>query len=938
MKINSSLFQAHIKCPTKCWLRFTGEPVTGNAYAEWVQSQNESYRDTAIQRLRSEALHDDCAISPVQEGLKTSKWRLGFDVFGTSENLETCIHAIERVPPESRGKSAQFIPIRFVFTNKLGKDEKLLLAFDALVLSEIVGREVSIGKIIHGDNQAILKVKTSALAGAVRKHLEKITALLTCPTPPDLVLNRHCVECEFQARCRQKAIEKDDLSLLAGMNEKERKKLRSKGIFTVTQLSYTFRPRRRPKRLRDKREKYHHSLKALAIREKKIHIVGSPELKIEGTPIYLDVEGLPDRDFYYLIGLRIGNGESAVQHSLWADMVEDEGKIWREFLGILETVEKPILIHYGSYETTFLRRMCGRHGKPTEGAAGAKALETGVNLLSHIFAQIYFPGFSNGLKATADALGFKWVEAGSSGLKTIAWRCQWEKLRDTGCKEHLITYNAQDCEALSLVTDTVRQLVVRVGDSREPCVVRADAYEFAQRSKWRAFASSVSGFEYINSAAHWSYQRNRIYARSGGVKLKPKKRLPRRRHFSHVEMCVQWERSCVCPKCNRSYCAKVAVRSRTLQDIMFGRHSLKRRLVRYFFQTYRCRTCGNIFGVPERFHLSRKYGWNLVAYFFYHVIELGMPQRSVTKSFNRLFGFDLNPSTLNNLKIRTAQYYATTKQQILERVVHGSLIHADETRANIKGKSAFVWVLTSFSEVVYILSESREGEIIQTLLADFKGVLVTDFYTAYDSINCPQQKCLIHLMRDLNDEVLSNPFDEQLKQIVTAFGDLLKSVVETVDRYGLKKHFLRKHLRSVERYYHEVGQADYQSDAALKCKERFERNRDTLFTFLNHDGVPWNNNNAEHAVKAFARLRDVIAGSSSEQGLEEYLTLLSVCQTCKYMGVDFLDFLRSGEKDIHAFAESRRRQKHPSSSSTPASLPPDAIPSREKRGVRGGNP
>ena len=136
-------------------------------------------------------------------------------------------------------------------------------------------------------------MKTSALAGEVRKRLEKIAALLSSPSPPDLVLNRHCGECEFQARCRQKAMEKDDLSLLAGMSEKERKKLHSKGIFTVTQLSYTFRPRRRPKRLRDKREKYHHSLKALAIREKKIHIVGSPELKIEGTPVYLDVEGCP---------------------------------------------------------------------------------------------------------------------------------------------------------------------------------------------------------------------------------------------------------------------------------------------------------------------------------------------------------------------------------------------------------------------------------------------------------------------------------------------------------------------------------------------------------------------------------------------------------------------------------------------------------------------
>jgi predicted RecB family nuclease len=158
---------------------------------------------------------------------------------------------VERVPSEGRGKPAHSIPIRFVFTNKLTKDDRLLLAFDALVLSKALGREVSHGQIIHGDDHATLKVKTSALAGEVRKLTGRIATLLASQSPPDLVLNRHCAECEYQTRCRQKAIEKDDLSLLAGMTEKERKKHHSKGIFTVTQLSYTFRPRRRPKRQRD---------------------------------------------------------------------------------------------------------------------------------------------------------------------------------------------------------------------------------------------------------------------------------------------------------------------------------------------------------------------------------------------------------------------------------------------------------------------------------------------------------------------------------------------------------------------------------------------------------------------------------------------------------------------------------------------------------------
>ena len=255
----------------------------------------------------------------------------------------------------------------------------------------MIGHQVGSGKIIHGDDGAALKVKTSALAIEVRKLNAKISGLLANDSPPDLVLNRHCAECEFQARCRQKAVEKDDLSLLARMTAKERKAFNHRGIFTVTQLSYTFRPRRRPKKLASRRERYYHSLKALAIRERKIHIVGSPALKIDGTAVYLDVEGIPDRVFYYLIGALVQTVEGAMQHSLWADTVHEEKRIWGEFLGVLSRIENPVLVHFGSFEKTFLERMCERHGAPPEGSTPAKAISSTINLLSFFFAQLYFP-------------------------------------------------------------------------------------------------------------------------------------------------------------------------------------------------------------------------------------------------------------------------------------------------------------------------------------------------------------------------------------------------------------------------------------------------------------------------------------------------------------------------------------------------------------------
>ncbi len=97
-----------------------------------------------------------------------------------------------------------------------------LLAYDAFVLRQALGRDISAGKLIQGDDHATLKVKTSALAAEVRKRLEKVAALFSSSAPPDLVLNRHCGDCEFRGGCRQKTIEKDDLSLPGGMSAKER--------------------------------------------------------------------------------------------------------------------------------------------------------------------------------------------------------------------------------------------------------------------------------------------------------------------------------------------------------------------------------------------------------------------------------------------------------------------------------------------------------------------------------------------------------------------------------------------------------------------------------------------------------------------------------------------------------------------------------------------
>lgn len=907
MIITPHLFEAYLRCRSKCWLRATAEPATGNVYAEWCRARNEAYRVAGTKQLLSPALKGECTISPSMESLKTGKWRLAIDVRARTQNLESRLHAVERVPSEGRGKPARFVPIRFVFTNKLHKDDKLLLAFGALILSELLGREISLGRIIHGDGGATQKVRTSALASEVRKSIEEVASLSSNPSPPDLVLNRHCAECEFQARCRRKALEEDDLSLLSGMTEKERKKLHNKGIFTVTQLSYTFRPRRRPKRLRGKREKYHHSLHALAIREKKIHIIGRPELKIEGTPVYLDVEGLPDRDSYYLIGVRIGNGESAVQHSLWADSVDDEKRIWGEFLSLLSTVENPVLIHYGSYETTFLTRMSERYGSAPEGSAAAKAASSTINLVSVIFGQIYFPTFSNSLKEVAGWLGFNWSDGLSSGLNAICWRERWANSGNPLEKQRLICYNTQDCEALSLVTQTVLGLNLQP-DSETASgqgVVDASSLRRQHPYGFKRNAFFFPELDSINRAAYWDYQRERVYLKSNHRLRRALRRPSHGTGRIRPNRRVQCARPSRCPHCQSPDIEKHTKHNKIVHDLKFTTGGIKRWIVRYEFHRFKCLNCGKTFFPRERQWSREKFGSAILLFAVYQNIELCLPAGIVDKSLNKLYGLQLSSGSTERFKTKAAEIYKETYELLLTKLRSGSLIHADETKISVRESDGFVWVFANMEAVAYVYTETREAEMVQTFLRDFKGVLVSDFFAAYGGIDCPQQKCLIHLIRDLNDALYEHPYDEDLKRVVQGFANLVKPMVETVDRFGLKSRFLKKHLSSVDTFYKGLSHMSPASEVALKCKERFEKNRDQLFTFLQHDGVPWNNNNAEHAVKAFAKLRNVIKGVTSSKGLRNYLVLLSISESCKYMGVDFLDFLRSGEKDLHAFAQLR---------------------------------
>ena len=99
---------------------------------------------------------------------------------------------------------------------------------------------------------------------------------------------------------------------------------------------------------------------------------------------------------------------------------------------------------------------------------------------------------------------------------------------------------------------------------------------------------------------------------------------------------------------------------------------------------------------------------------------------------------------------------------------------------------------------------------------------------------------------------------------------------------------------------------EYSCDVTAKYQKRFLRFADAMFTFLQTDGISWNNNAAERALRHLAVQRK-ISGSFTKRGAEDYLQLLGIAQTCRFQKKSFLRFLLSSGMDIDKYKAPRIR-------------------------------
>ena len=375
----------------------------------------------------------------------------------------------------------------------------------------------------------------------------------------------------------------------------------------------------------------------------------------------MDVEGVPEQDFYYLIGLRYEVGGVPMEQSFWANEPEGESEIWQQCLCALKQVDKPLIVHYGAYESRFLKHMRERwkaHANDAEFLDGL--IDKSVNLLSIIYGQIYFPTYSNSLKDVARWLGFKWTWAQASGSAAILLRRCWELTLDEELQSKLTAYNIEDCRATEAVANALARIcgTCESGGETKSEAVNVSSLEVGFQRTFGKFPSALPEFETINAAAYWDYQRSKVYVRTNKAIRRTIERSvnPVKKVAVEKEVIVDDNPVC-CPKCHASKLWARARMSNIVFDLRFTRRGIKRWTVRYRYNSYRCSACKAEMTFYRR---HSKYGQNLRAYIVYLLIEMRLSQQKISEHVAIVFNVFIDSSVVHNIKSAMARIYEPT--------------------------------------------------------------------------------------------------------------------------------------------------------------------------------------------------------------------------------------------------------------------------------------
>ena len=344
----------------------------------------------------------------------------------------------------------------------------------------------------------------------------------------------------------------------------------------------------------------------------------------------------------------------------------------------------------------------------------------------------------------------------------------------------------------------------------------------------------------------------------------------------------------VCPDCGSELQRCKRTRTRTVEDILAD---LKTIVTEHTLHRDYCPACKRHVEpkVPDALP-NAAIGNNLVALTGWLHYGIGVTTEQVRELVGIHLHTRISPGGLISVWHRLGEVFIPWYEQIAFAARSSAVLWADETGWRVNGRTRWLWCFASKDACYYMIDPSRGGPALAKFFVEaFDGVLVHDFWAAYDAIQAEgHQSCLAHLLRELEKVDLTNgsaawkAFAKKLRRLVRDGIRLRKRADFDPRRYG-------NLIRRIDRRLMDLALGSYADADAARLAKRLDRHRDRLFTFLDRPGVPYENNHAERMIRPAVIIRKNSQSNRSDKGAMTQAILMSIFRTLKLRGHDPLE-------------------------------------------------
>ncbi len=273
----------------------------------------------------------------------------------------------------------------------------------------------------------------------------------------------------------------------------------------------------------------------------------------------------------------------------------------------------------------------------------------------------------------------------------------------------------------------------------------------------------------------------------------------------------------------------------------------------------------------------------LTSWFHY---GLGLTIDQVVDILNFQMQTELTPGGLVDAWRRLAEVLKAWYEQIGEQAKASAHLHADETGWRVNGQTHWLWCFTNDRNCYYMIDRSRGSPALQQFFTEeFEGVLITDFWSAYQSV-CAEdrQYCLVHLLRELekvddhNDSAEWQAFAKKLRR-------LLRDGIRLRKRDAFAPGTYRSRIDRLNKRLADLAASEHVDGDTRRLTKRIRKHAEYIFTFLDYDHVPFENNFAERQIRPAVILRKNSQSNRSDQGAATQAVLMSVYRTLRLRGL-----------------------------------------------------